>query len=121
MSCGSVVTEGLGFALEFEQWITEWGDDYRSGFSTEDLPSNSAGADFGDDFICPEMSLFDAAKAFLAAAGARNQHDPKTGWENLPPSDPAANGGGAGSSGSTGKSNGSSDKPGNGSTIAPTL
>lgn len=25
----------------------EWGDDYRSGCSNEDLPSNSAGADFG--------------------------------------------------------------------------
>jgi hypothetical protein len=39
--------EGLGFAVEVTQWATEWGDSYRSGFSPEDLPSNSEGVSFG--------------------------------------------------------------------------
>ena len=51
------VTESLGLANEAVQWATEWGDDYRSGFSPEDMPSNSAGADFGEFFRSGNSSV----------------------------------------------------------------
>lgn len=44
------MTEDLGFSLEVSQYLTELGDD-RSGFSPEDLSSNAAGAEFGDDYM----------------------------------------------------------------------
>jgi RHS repeat-associated protein len=43
----AATTAILGFGLEVYQWLTEWGSDYRSGFSAEDLPSNDAGISFG--------------------------------------------------------------------------
>ena len=54
---GSVVTEWLGFGNEVLQWATEWGDDYRSGFSPADIPSNAAGAEFGDDYVREDEPL----------------------------------------------------------------
>ena len=59
---------GLGFLLESFQWLTEWGDDYRSGFSPEDLPSNSAGSDFGRSI--GDQSLATAFEAWAEMAGA---------------------------------------------------
>lgn len=44
---GATVVNVLGFGNEIVQWLTEWGTDYRSGFSAEDIPSNSAGSNFG--------------------------------------------------------------------------
>ncbi|MFM6078718.1 MAG: hypothetical protein ACKPCI_09415, partial [Dolichospermum sp.] len=61
-------TETLGFGNEVVQYLTEWGDDYRSGFSPEDLPSNSAGANFGQS-IRPGESLVEAFDRWSKQAG----------------------------------------------------
>lgn len=52
-SYGEAVTDVLGFGNEVFQWAMEWGGSYRSGFSSEDIPSNSAGSNFGDDEFDP--------------------------------------------------------------------
>jgi hypothetical protein len=108
-----VVTEALGFALECFQWATEWGNDYRSGFSEEDLPSNSAGAGFGDDFINDKDKISESFRMWCALNGARDHTDPASGYDRLPDFDPAApiSSGGAGG----GCTNVSSDGPGRGS------
>jgi hypothetical protein len=90
---GSVVTEGLGFGNEVLQWATEWGDDYRSGFSPEDIPSNAAGAEFGDDYVSEDEPLSDSLERWLQDAGARRQSDRIAGRDNLPATDPSARGG----------------------------
>jgi hypothetical protein len=95
MGWGSVVAEGLGVGNEIVQWLTEWGDDYRSGFSPEDLPSNAAGGAFGDDYVTENGSLADAIRQWLSDSCALPRSDPDSGWENLPPTDPSV-GGGAG-------------------------
>lgn len=48
-SVGEVATNALGLAVEVVQTITQ----NPSAFSYEDLPSNAAGADFGDDVFDP--------------------------------------------------------------------
>lgn len=90
---GSVATEFLGFGVELRQWLREGDDSYKSGFSPEDLPSNHAGAEFGDDYIQDGSELIDALKQFFEDAGARSQKDPKSGWDDLPDTDPAVRGG----------------------------
>ena len=92
-SYGSVITEGLGFANEVFQWINESGDEYRSGFSPEDIPSNSAGAEFGDDYISDNESLTDSLERWLKDNGARNQNDKEAGRDKLPATDPSVRGG----------------------------
>jgi len=78
----------LGFGLELEEWLTEWGDAYRSGLSPEDLPSNSAGVDFGR-CIKPGESLADAFKRWARENGVRSPTDPATGFWDLPLTDPS--------------------------------
>lgn len=90
---GSVIAEGLGLGNEMFQWATEWGDDYRSGFSPEDIPSNAAGAELGDDYVSDDEPLFTSIERWLADAGAREQDDPLAGRDALPEADPAARGG----------------------------
>ena len=92
-SHGSVITESLGFANEVAQWLTEWGDDYRSGFSPEDIPSNAAGAGFGDDYLSDNESLSDSLERWMKDNGARDQNDPKAGRDKLPATDPSERGG----------------------------
>lgn len=107
---GSVVTEVLGYLNEVAQWATEGQDDYQSGFSPEDLPSNSAGADFGDDYLNDNESVSESVDRFLNDSGARPPSDPATGFDNLPDTDPAVGGGGSGGSNPQG-SNSSSNPP----------
>ena len=96
-SLGSVATEGMGLANEGMQWITEWGDDYRSGFSPEDTPSNAAGASFGDDYVGSREgeSTSAALRRWMADHGARAASDPAAGRAALPATDPAERGGAA--------------------------
>ncbi|WP_405930678.1 DUF4157 domain-containing protein [Streptomyces sp. NBC_00827] len=101
VSKGSVATEALGFANEAMQWLTEWGDDYRSGFSPEDIPSNAAGAEFGDDYIGSRTgeSTADALDRWMAAHRALPAGDPGARRASLPITDPSQRGGaGRGSS-----------------------
>ena len=100
-STGSVVAEGLGLGNEVAQWLGEWGDSYRSGFSPEDIPSNAAGAEFGDDFVASVEgeSLHDALQRWMTHAGARPASDTAAHREALPATDPSERGGaGRGSS-----------------------
>lgn len=92
-STGSVVAEGLGLGNEVMQWLTEWGDDYRSGFSPEDVPSNAAGAEFGDDFYSDDELLSESLARWMSDAGARAATDPAAHADALPATDPAARGG----------------------------
>ncbi|MFM6271782.1 MAG: hypothetical protein ACKPFA_35610, partial [Dolichospermum sp.] len=105
-------TETLGFGNEVVQYLTEWGDDYRSGFSPEDLPSNSAGANFGQS-IRPGESLVEAFDRWSKQAGARPKSDPNTGFNNLPLNDPSERGGKGRGSNSSSKPqrNGNSSSP----------
>lgn len=101
VSTGSVVAEGLGYGNEGLQWLTEWGDDYRNGFSPEDTPSNAAGAEFGDDYVGsrPGESVADALERWMRDRGGRPASDPRAGRASLPVSDPSDRGGaGRGSS-----------------------
>jgi RHS repeat-associated protein len=91
-----------GFGLEGLQWLHEWGDDYRSGFSPEDIPSNSAGVDFGQS-IRPGDDISVALELWLGDIGGRAQDDPSAGRKKLPLTDPSVRGGaGRGSNGSSG-------------------
>lgn len=90
---GSVIAETLGFGNEVVQWGSEWGDDYRSGFSPEDIPSNAAGAAFGDDYVNDDEALSDSMQRWLDENGGRTQDDPLAGWADLPETDPAVRGG----------------------------
>lgn len=92
-NAGSVIAEGLGLGNEIIQWLSEWGDDYRSGFSSEDIPSNAAGAAFGDDFVNENEPLSDSLDSWLEDAGARTQSDPLSGRSSLPQTDPSVRGG----------------------------
>jgi len=103
-SIGSVATETLGLANEVVQFSTEWGDDYRSGFSPEDISSNAAGAAFGDDYMNGNTSVSDSLGKWLGA-GARNPSDPAAGLSSLPATDPAVNGGAARGSSNISNSN----------------
>jgi hypothetical protein len=94
-STGSVVAEALGFGNEAAQWLTEWEDDYRSGFSPEDIPSNAAGAEFGDDYLSEEERVSASLQQWMADHGARGQNHPLAGRAALPATDPAVRGGGA--------------------------
>ncbi|MGW5365690.1 eCIS core domain-containing protein [Actinopolymorpha pittospori] len=107
-SVGSVATEGLGLLNEGVQWMTEWGDSYRSGFSPEDTPSNAAGAEFGDDYVgaTEGESLSAALERWMTHAGALDASDPHAGRSALPATDPAVRGGAA-----RGSSNASSRGP----------
>ncbi|WP_206046749.1 eCIS core domain-containing protein [Mangrovimicrobium sediminis] len=90
---GSVAAETLGFGNEVMQWLTEWGDDYRSGFSPEDIPSNAAGGSFGDDYVNGNEALSDSLQRWLDDMGARSQDDPLAGRSSLPETDPSERGG----------------------------
>ena len=90
---GSVATEVLGFGNEVFQWLREWGDDYRSGFSPEDIPSNAAGAYFGDEFDVDCCDLAQALQRWFDEVGARNQDEPEAHWDSLPDTDPSERGG----------------------------
>lgn len=94
---GSVVTEALGFANEVVQWATEWGDDYRSGFSPEDIPSNAAGAEFGDDYVGARAkeSTAEALARWMTDNRALPATDPGTQHTSLPLTDPSDLGGAA--------------------------
>jgi hypothetical protein len=96
-SVGSVATEGLGVANEAMQWVTEWGDSYRSGFSPEDIPSNAAGASFGDDYVgsIAGESVSAAMRRWMTDHGARVASDPAARRSALPATDPAVRGGAA--------------------------
>ena len=91
-STGSLITETLGFGNEVVQYLSEWGDDYRSGFSPEDISSNAAGAAFGDDYM-NKGTVSESFDKWLKDAGARNPTDPAAQTSKLPATDPAARGG----------------------------
>ena len=90
---GSVVTETLGLGNEAAQWATEWGDDYRSGFSPEDISSNAAGAAFGDDYMNDSTSVSGSLDSWLSDVGAMDPTNPASGTSSLPATDPAVKGG----------------------------
>lgn len=86
----------LGFLNEVAQTVDEGArsaqgnDVYRSGFSPEDLPSNSAGAEFGLVLKRSDGNVADAFVAWANDAGARRTSDPKSGYADLPATDPSA-------------------------------
>lgn len=95
------VVRFLGFGNEIVQWCSEWQDDYRSGFSPEDLPSNDAGINFARS-LNPGDNLGDAFGRWAGVNGARDANDPTSGFNQLPLDDPSASGGqGRGSSNPT--------------------
>jgi RHS repeat-associated protein len=102
----SVLTEGLGVVNEVVQWFTEWGDDYRSGFSPEDTPSNAAGARFGEALNTNEK-LSTQFEKWLTEVGGREMTDPAAKFSELPTTDPSLRGGA-----NRGSSNASSAGPG---------
>ena len=120
---GSVLTEGLGFLNECWQWLNEGDGDYRSGFSPEDLPSNSAGAGFGDDYSGQHGPLSKAFEQWLKEKGGRDQNDPQSGRGRLPATDPSVPpGGGRGSactSNRAGGDSGGSKRSGGGAVSNP--
>jgi len=79
----------VGGVEEVRQWVSEWGNDYRSGLSPEDGPSNDAGVDFGDAYLTSKMSATEALRQWLEKSGALPPQDPRTGYENLPDKDPS--------------------------------
>jgi RHS repeat-associated protein len=96
------VEEALGFGNEVRQYISEWGLDYRSGFSPEDLPSNSAGVDFGE-YVSdnPDEPVEDLFRTWAEENGSplRSSEEYRQELSKLPISDPADQGGsGRGSS-----------------------
>jgi RHS repeat-associated protein len=98
----------LGFGNEVVQLLLEWGDDYRSAFSPEDLPSNEAGVQFGIYFKARATYMTIAAvfEEWAKRSGARETSDPASGYAGLPVTDPSSKGGDA-----RGASNTSSTKP----------
>jgi hypothetical protein len=96
-----VVSETLGFGNGIGQWLADWGDDYRSGSSPEDVPSNAAGAGFGDDYLGSRKgeSPADALDRWMKDRGALSAGDPGAGRAAPPASDPSVRvGAGRGSS-----------------------
>lgn len=86
------VVRALGAGNESVQWLLEWGDDYRSGFSPEDLSSNAAGIDFGRGL----GKGTELAAAFLKWAKlnrARTDSSPAAERVKLPATDPSSRGG----------------------------
>jgi hypothetical protein len=81
----------LGFFLEGFQWMTEWGDDYRSGFSPEDLPSNTAGFDFG--LKTREINPVTAFRVWFQEAGGKDLSEIMDKVNALPLTDPSERGG----------------------------
>jgi len=107
-------TRTLGFGNEVAQWLSEWGDDYRSGFSPEDLPSNNAGIDFAQSISPLDMSLADSFTRWANANGARSRDDSRAGFSTLPPTDPSQRGGAG-----RGSSNMTSSRPNQGNNSCP--
>jgi RHS repeat-associated protein len=89
----SVLTELGGLMREIDQWFAEADGDYQSAFSPEDLPSNAAGAEFGDDYIGKYDSAAEAFSAWLENVGGRDDNDPRADRNRLPAADPAVRGG----------------------------
>lgn len=103
---GENIAVGLGFGLEVVQWITEGENSYKSGFSPEDLPSNSAGASLAGKlrrspwerdvparyqcYMCiTEDQLVAFVKWWMEKNGAKTKNDPAAGFGNLPVEDPS--------------------------------
>lgn len=89
----SFVVRALGFGNEINQWITEWGDDYRSGFSQEDLPSNDAGINFAESLEKGESLASGFSRWAEANGAAADPTGPTTGYKDLPANDPSSHGG----------------------------
>ena len=89
---GSTV-RALGVGNEVHQWATEWGEDYRSGFSPEDLPSNDAGINFAEGLREGESLASGFFRWAKNNGAAINPTSPSTGYGNLPATDPSSNGG----------------------------
>jgi len=113
------VVKILGFGLEIQQTVGEFGGNgYESGFSHEDLPSNSAGVEFAafaEEYLkeYPNESLADAFGAWAALAGATESTNPEyqKAKNGLPATDPASNG--TGDSNSTSTTGSKSSEPNN--------
>lgn len=98
------VVNVLGFLNEVGQWVTEWGTDYRSGFSAEDIPSNSAGSHFGGDVLKDSPALSEQLSAYLNDELGAIGPSSSTSLSTLPATD---QGGATG----PGQSNSTSDNP----------
>ena len=74
---------------EVRQWLEEWGDDYRSGFSNEDLPSAEAGIDFANSIMVGD-SLATSFLNWATANGASvTVKGNSPGLGQLPAKDPS--------------------------------
>lgn len=82
-SFGEGVTLFLGLGVEAKQVGTL----SPSGFSYEDLPSNAAGADFGDDHLNGGSLLSQQIETYLNAAGA-TEPSAAPNYQNLPDTKP---------------------------------
>ncbi len=74
---GNLITRILRFGLELEQYLKE----SKSGFSPEDLPSNKAGAIFGDDVFKEGDPLDEQIENYFNSIGAT---DSKEEYDKLP-------------------------------------
>jgi hypothetical protein len=86
------ISEFLGFGNEVKQWLHEWGNDYRSGFSHEDMKSNAAGAQFGSKLKKNE-NMSKVLSEWLDFSGAKEHFHPDAERWRLPVNDPALRGG----------------------------
>jgi monoamine oxidase len=80
------LVKALGYGVEVQQWFSEGAGAYRSAFSPEDLPSNSAGISFAES-IGEGESLPAAFARWALEAGAKDLGD--SGYERLPSTDPS--------------------------------
>jgi hypothetical protein len=86
----------VGFVIECQQLAQQlvW-HNQSSGFSPEDLPSNSAGVDFmkylSECYVWDDEHPLDPDVKYLEwwlkSVGALPAQDPRTGWQNLPRED----------------------------------
>jgi RHS repeat-associated protein len=86
----------MGFGVEVNQWLNEGKDDYQSGFSPEDLPSNSAGVSFGQMLRDhPRKAVDRVFKVWAWRNGARTRGSDEYGsaLSQLPKTDPSERGG----------------------------
>ncbi len=116
-----IVVEGLGVGVEVSQKVNEGKGDYRSGFSPEDLPSNSAGVNFANFYNKEKkkgskLSMKSAFKAWARRSGAKTfgQSGFIDAFEVLPQTDPSkpANGQKGSNASSDPNGTGSSDSNG---------
>ncbi len=89
---GWEIATSLGFLKEvqqrseeiYEEVITGEEPEVRSGFSPEDMPSDSAGGDFGENYAGHRGSLADAFKEWIDDVGGLPDEHPDANYTLIP-------------------------------------